>query len=184
MMTIIITLPYFFEGEAQKIASFLEEGIADLVHIRKPGESEADVERLIQQIPQQYHSRLVIHGHHSLAVKYALHGIHLNGHTTSAPVLEASASSLSISRSCHSLEELKAWKDRCNYLSLSPIFDSISKKGYMSAFSEEDIRRAHQEGIIDEKVVALGGVTFSKLEKVKEMGFGGAMILGDAWDKL
>jgi thiamine-phosphate pyrophosphorylase len=29
--------------------------------------------------------------------------------------------------------------------------------------------------------MALGGVTFSKIEKVKQMGFGGAMILGDAW---
>ncbi len=187
-MTIIITLPDFIDHEAEKIASFLEDGTADLVHIRKPGASVEDVERLIQQtlaaVPDEsspVNSRLVIHDHYQLAVKYALHGIHLNGRSTSVPVLEASASSLSISRSCHSLEELKAWKDRCNYLSLSPIFDSISKKGYMSAFSEEEIRRAHQEGIIDEKVVALGGVTFDKLEKVKEMGFGGAMILGDAW---
>lgn len=176
-MTIIITLPYFFEGEAQKIASFLEDGIADLVHIRKLGESEADVELLIKQIPQHYRSRLVIHDHHQLAVKYALYGIHLNSRFPVAPEVWQG----SISRSCHSLEELKAWKDRCNYLSLSPIFDSISKKGYMSAFSEEQILRARQEGIIDQKVVALGGVTFSKLKKVKEMGFGGAMILGDAW---
>ncbi len=176
-MTIIITLPYFIEGEAQKIASFLEDGTADLVHIRKPGEKEEDVERLIRLIPERHHNRLVIHDHHQLAVKYALHGIHLNSRFPSAPEEWHG----SISRSCHTLEELKAWKDRCNYLSLSPIFDSISKKGYMSAFSEEEIRRVHQEGIIDEKVVALGGVTFDKLEKVKEMGFGGAMILGDAW---
>lgn len=196
MMTIIITLPHFFEGEAEKIASFLVEGTADLVHIRKPGATEEDVERLILQIlaavpdeSSSVNSRLVIHDHYQLAVKYTLHGIHLNGRSTSVPVLEAQPNyalsithyALSISRSCHSLEELKAWKDRCNYLSLSPIFDSISKKGYMSAFSEEEIRRAHQEGIIDQKVVALGGVTFDKLDKVKEMGFGGAMILGDAW---
>lgn len=183
-MTIIITLPHFFEGEAEKIVSFLEDGTADIVHIRKPGATEEDVERLIQQIlaavpdeSSSVNSRLVIHDHHRLAVKYAFHGIHLNSRFPSAP----EGWHGSISRSCHSLEEVKAWKDRCNYLSLSPIFDSISKKGYMSAFSEEEIRRAFQEGIIDEKVVALGGVTFDKLDKVKEMGFGGAMILGDAW---
>lgn len=176
-MTIIITLPYFFEGEAEKIVSFLEDGTAYLVHIRKPGEKEEDVERLIRLIPEQYHSRLVIHDHHQLAVKYAFHGIHLNSRFPTAP----EGWQGSISKSCHSLEELKVWKDRCNYLSLSPIFDSISKKGYMSAFSEEEIQRAFQEGIIDGKVIALGGVTFDKLDIVKEMGFGGAMILGDAW---
>ncbi len=182
-MTIIITLPYFFEGEVEKIAAFLEDDKADLVHIRKPGASVEDVERLILQIlatapdKSSVNNRLVIHDHHQLAVKYVLHGIHLNSRFPSAPEEWQG----SISRSCHSMEELKIWKDRCKYLSLSPIFDSISKKGYMSAFSEEEIRRAHQEGIIDEKVVALGGVTFDKLERVKEMGFGGAMILGDAW---
>ena len=37
------------------------------------------------------------------------------------------------------------------------------------------------EGIIDNKVLALGGVTFDKVEEVLNLGFGGAMILGDAW---
>ena len=30
-------------------------------------------------------------------------------------------------------------------------------------------------------VMALGGVTFDKLDAVRQMGFGGGMILGDAW---
>ena len=67
------------------------------------------------------------------------------------------------------------------YLSLSPIFDSISKQGYHSAFTAEDIAKAYEEGIIDHRVMALGGITFDKLQLVKQMGFGGAMILGDAW---
>jgi thiamine monophosphate synthase len=87
----------------------------------------------------------------------------------------------SISRSCHSFEEIKEWKDRCNYLSLSPIYDSISKQGYLSAFSREQIEKAVAEGIIDNKVLALGGVTFDKVEEVERLGFGGAMVLGDAW---
>jgi thiamine-phosphate pyrophosphorylase len=29
--------------------------------------------------------------------------------------------------------------------------------------------------------MALGGVTFSKIKEVMNLGFGGAMILGDAW---
>jgi thiamine-phosphate pyrophosphorylase len=66
-------------------------------------------------------------------------------------------------------------------VSLSPIYDSISKQGYRAAFTREELLKAAQDGIIDNKVYALGGVTFSRLEEVKALGFGGAMILGDAW---
>lgn len=66
-------------------------------------------------------------------------------------------------------------------MSLSPIFDSISKRGYYSSFSPEVIAAAHKAGLIDERVMALGGITFDKINEIKEMGFGGAMILGDAW---
>ena len=31
------------------------------------------------------------------------------------------------------------------------------------------------------RVMALGGVTFARVDEVLQMGFGGAMILGDAW---
>ena len=86
-----------------------------------------------------------------------------------------------MSRSCHSLDEVMRWKGEMHYVSLSPIFDSISKQGYHSAFTREMIQQAAASGIIDHKVYALGGVTFSKIEEVKHMGFGGAMILGDAW---
>ncbi len=84
-------------------------------------------------------------------------------------------------RSCHSLAEVMERKRGMDFVTLSPIFDSISKQGYMSAFTEEEIREAVSQGIIDSQVYALGGVTFEALPKVKEMGFGGAMILGDAW---
>ena len=49
------------------------------------------------------------------------------------------------------------------------------------AFTEEELRKAHHEGIINERVMALGGVTFDNIDKVLKMGFGGGMILGDAW---
>ena len=83
--------------------------------------------------------------------------------------------------SCHTLEEVSRNKLKSDYVFLSPIFDSISKQGYHSAFTRKQIAEAHRQGLIDERVMALGGVTFSKIEEVKQMGFGGAMILGDAW---
>lgn len=206
-MTIVITLPTFFYGEAEQIAQLLHDSIVpyhthiipnhalidhnhtsavlyhapiDLIHIRKPDCEICELENLILSIPNEYRNRLVLHDHHELAIKYHLFGIHLNSRNPQPP----KGWQGSISKSCHSLEEVKEWKEKCNYVSLSPIFDSISKKGYLSAFTPEEIKNARHDGIIDEKVLALGGVTFERLAKVKELGFGGGMILGDAWKNI
>ena len=175
-MTIVITLPYFFDGEAEQIVQLLHSSV-DLIHIRKPESKAEEVERLIMSIPSEYYPRLVLHDHHDLAMKYHLHGVHLNGRNPQPPVGWEG----SVSKSCHSLEEVKEWKEKCDYVSLSPIFDSISKQGYHAAFSSTEIEEASRQGIIDKKVLALGGVTFNKIDDVLRMGFGGAMILGDAW---
>ena len=175
-MTIVITLPYFFDGEAEQIVQLLHSSV-DLIHIRKPESKAEEVERLIMSIPSEYYPRLVLHDHHELAMKYHLHGVHLNSRNPQPPVGWEG----SVSKSCHSLEEVKEWKEKCDYVSLSPIFDSISKQGYHAAFSSTEIEEASRQGIIDKKVLALGGVTFNKIDDVLRMGFGGGMILGDAW---
>ena len=193
-MVIVITKPEFFEGEAEQIVQLLDSGRADLVHIRKPGlGSLADsarglelaelaglerLERLIQALPARLYGRLVLHDGHQLAIKYGLRGVHLNSRHPQPP--EGFKGAVSIS--CHSLKELaECRKQPYAYMSLSPIFDSISKRGYRSAFSADDIAAARSQGLIDERVMALGGITFDRISEVTKMGFGGAMILGDAW---
>lgn len=177
-MIIVITLPHFIPREAEHIVRLLQRGDVDLVHIRKPESTAEQLENLVREIPAEYYSRLVLHDHHYLAQKYALHGVHLNGRSPNPPLGWTG----SVSRSCHTLSEVAEWKPRCDYLSLSPIFDSISKTGYHSAFTTAQIAEAVKQGIIDDKVLALGGVTFNRLDEVCSMGFGGAMILGDAWN--
>lgn len=178
-MTIVITLPSFIPHEAERICSILAEGKADIVHIRKPEASMDDVETLIKEVLaiRDVSGQLVLHDYHLLALKYNLRGIHLNSRNPLPPYGWKG----SVSRSCHTLYEVVEWKPMCDYVSLSPIFDSISKQGYRSSFTAEDIAAAKAKGIIDNKVLALGGVTYDLLPQIREMGFGGAMILGDAW---
>ena len=186
-MIIVITQPYFFQGEAERIVQLLSSGAADIVHIRKPLdrpdnlarlEQLVKLQRLIQALPPEFYPRLVLHDCFKLAVKFNLRGIHLNSRNTQAPKGFKGA----VSISCHSLDELAMCRRKpYAYMSLSPIFDSISKPDYLSAFTAEQIAEARQQGLIDERVMALGGVTFDKINDVLKMGFGGGMILGDAW---
>jgi thiamine-phosphate pyrophosphorylase len=177
-MIIVITRPDFFDGEAERIVDMLDSDRADLIHIRKPQSSQSEVEHLLTDIPSELYSRLVLHDHFSLAVKYGLRGVHLNSRNPHAP----SGWSGAVSISCHTFRELaKCRRQPYAYMSLSPIFDSISKRGYLSAFTRDVIAVAHAQRLIDDRVMALGGVTFGCVPEVLQMGFGGAMILGDAW---
>ena len=174
---IVITMPTPIVDEGKQIAKILSREDVGIVHIRKPGYSLEEMENLILSIDKKYYSRIVLHDHFQLAVKYNLYGVHINSRNPFPPDNWKG----SISRSCHCISEVKECKGNYNYVSLSPVFNSISKKGYCAAFSEDEIVAARAKGIIDEKVFALGGIRFALLDKIKSMGFGGAMILGDAW---
>ena len=88
-----------------------------------------------------------------------------------------------LSRACHSLEEVETTVSRFNYVLMSPVYDSISKQGYRSGYSKDELKQAQESGVIHEKVVALGGISEVNLAEIKSLGFGGAALLGDIWNR-
>lgn len=173
MQIIVITTEALFDGEEQLIGLIAAEG-ADRIHLRKPSASREEFERLIRRIPTELYARLSLHDHHELAVKYGLGGVHLNERN---PLPPAGLNGL-ISRSCHSIEELRT-HNTADYLFLSPIYDSISKAGYAAAFSPEVLREARP--LLTRRVIALGGVEPDKLAELRRYGFVGAALLGYVW---
>lgn len=178
MKLITITVPDFFEGEADAITSLFDAGL-EILHLRKPGASYEEMENLLFRLPAGYLERIVVHDHFQLASSWKLKGIHLNERNPIAP--EGFIGH--ISRSCHSLAEVTKYKSACDYVFLSPIYNSISKEGYTAAFTSDCLRKARQAGIIDTKVIALGGVTANRLSEIGSLGFGGVALLGDVWQQ-
>lgn len=178
MKLILITTPTYFVEEDKIITALFEEGL-DILHLRKPDTAPMLAERLLTLIPEQYHKRIVVHGHFYLKEEYKLKGIHLNARNPNPPDNYKGH----ISCSCHSLEEVRTRKPNCDYVFLSPVFDSISKLNYHSAYTAEELRAANKTGIIDKKVIALGGIDTENIIEVKDYGFGGAAILGALWNK-
>lgn len=178
MKLIVITTPTFFIEEDKILTTLFEEGL-DYLHLRKPDTAPMFSERLLTLIPEQYRKRIVTHDHFYLKEEFNLMGIHINHRNPNPPENYRGH----ISCSCHSIEEAKKRKGPCNYVFMSPIFDSISKQNYLSTYSAEDIRKAAKEGIIDKKVIALGGINTETIPLIKDYGFGGAAILGDLWNR-
>lgn len=166
-----ITPPDFRPYEGESIVRLLDER-ADIMHLRKPGCSVRDMEALIRSIPESYYYRLRVHSCFELCGKYGLRGVHLNSREHDVP-----AGVTNISRSCHHVAELdNPIPDGCRleYQTLSPIYDSISKRGYSSGFKLEEIK----DCLIGKEVIALGGVTIDKFVELSDAGFIGAAMLG------
>ena len=169
---VIISEPGFFSGEAEALRRLLD-GLECRVHLRKPGSAEEDMRRLVESLPEELRPRLTLQEHLQLAPEYGVGGVHP---TSRFPEIPPCWRGL-VSRSCHSLDEVAACQD-ADYLFLSPIFDSISKSGYRSAFTDAQLRSASE---IDGHVYALGGVRPENFPLLKEYGFGGAALLGHVW---
>lgn len=173
MLWLVITSPSFIPDEASFLHRLFVHGV-DIVHLRKPGATAEECARLLDDLTSDDRRRIVIHDFFELAEPYGLKGIHLNARRSIVP----DGYEGHVSRSCHSLEEVKRYKDACSYVFLSPIFDSVSKQGYASAFTDNVLKQASKDGIIDNKVVALGGVTPDKINYLRQLNFGGAAMLG------
>lgn len=184
MKIIAITTPKVIDEDAYIIKSLLDKGV-DIVHLRKLESCIDDCRKLLSTLDAEYRASIVIHDYPELYSEFSLLGIHINRNITTLPEGYNGLKT----RSCHSLEEIAHYKSDFDYLLLSPIFDSISKVGYRSTFNEDVLQRASTSGIIDSKVIALGGVTLDKISYLKGLNFGGAAMVGaiyniDALDSL
>ncbi len=179
MRFIAITSPSHVEGEAFLIERLFACGL-DTLHLRKPDASIDDCRRLLDSLPQALLPRIVTHDHFSLCLEYDLGGVHLNRRSPAAP---AGMERGSVSASCHSLAEVVRRKPHLDYVTLSPVFDSVSKQGYCAAFSSDALDQAASDGTIDSRVVALGGVTLATIPALRRWPFGGAALLGDLWQR-
>lgn len=170
MLRIAITAPDILPDEPQRIAAVLDSGW-DYVHVRHPQASLRQVRRIIDDLHPRYHSRLRLHGHFELVYELNLGGLHLNSRCPEPPALYQGR----LSRSCHSVDEAidAISSGRYDYVTLSPIFPSISKPGYSGHFTADDLKRLPAQGI-----VALGGVTPERVSEIRRMPFEGYAVLG------
>lgn len=165
---IAITPESPIEEEDAKIEQLLQAGFA-FVHLRHPGISEEDTAAIISAISEPLRRKVKLHDYLDVATQFGA-GVHFNSRN---PVNQAFKGPQSAS--CHRLDEVDKLAPLCNYVTLSPIFDSLSKQGYKSRFSLGEELRRKIEG---KNVIALGGVTPESLGDLQKSGFAGAAMLG------
>jgi thiamine-phosphate pyrophosphorylase len=175
MRLIVITHYGFVPQELDKIHALFEAGM-EILHVRKPNFLKTEYVNFLNGIDKKYHPQIKIHDFLDLADHYNLLGVHFNLRTS----VYKGDRKVKISKSCHSIEELKEI-DGYDYVFLSPIFNSISKVNCHSKFTNETLEKASIAGLINEKVIALGGIGEHTLPLLKQFPWGGAAVLGGIW---
>ncbi len=180
MKLILISYDKNIKGELELLIQLFEKGL-EYFHIRKPAFSYSKMEEYVKKIPEIYRNRLILHSHYELVDKYKLKGIHFTKYTYSLINLYKNRS-IHKSISYHSFDEIKSNNYKFDYIFLSPIYNSISKKGYNSAFTEYELLNFFQSNRINQNIIALGGISEKKINNTLDKGFNGAAVLGEIWN--
>ena len=178
MKLVIMTKPTFFVEEDKILTTLFEEGMENL-HIHKPESSPMYSERLLSLLSENYYRKITVHDHYYLKTEYNLGSIHIDD--PASPVPEGYKGKYS--RTCTELSQLKDFKKKSEYVFLKGGFDSLSEPGTKSHFTNEELEKAAQNGLIDRHVYAMGGMNLENIRTIKELGFGGIVICGDLWNR-
>ena len=179
----IITHTGQLQDETTLWAQLLAEG-ADSILVRKPGWQEADYEMLLLQTDPSCYPKLIIADHPVLCERYGLLGIHfgeaLRGYIKPETMLSYQQRGLLLSTSIHSAQTVQNVSNSWSQLLLSPVFDSISKAGYVAAFDKNfRLNKDCYEG----NVIALGGIDQHNADQARRMLFDGIALHDALWQK-
>ena len=178
MKLLLLSSPNFFVEEDKILATLFEEGL-DILHLRKPNSEPVYCERLLTLLPEKYHQRIITNDHFYLKDEFDLMGIHISERNPNKPQGYKGITT----RTCYSLEELTEAKKQNQYVILRNIYDSQSHSNNKSQYTYEQLREASRKGLIDKRVMAQTGITLENIQEVRELGFGGAVVCSDIWNR-
>jgi len=199
MKRIIFSYPTPIENELEKVHELLTDNDIDFFHLRKTDFDYNQMKGYLTQIDENLHFKIVIHSHYNLIKDFDLAGINLNKKALCelADVDEVDKCFIQplvlnnrrievnreqpnmVTYSAHSVDEINKLSFDTEYVFLSPVYDSISKEGYVSNFDLKNLESELQ--VMKTKVIALGGVTLLHIDDLMTVGFDGYARLGDFW---
>jgi len=182
-MLIVISNPSPIENEAN-IINALFEGELEILHLRKPEATEGEIRRILDGINASYHPKIALYNHHQIANEYGLKRLHFTEakrqETLEEKLIELTEAGFTLSTSVHSIAEYKELPSAFAFTFFSPVFNSISKSGYVSSIPEDFVFPVE---VGKPKVIALGGIEASNVRQVVKMDFDGVAVLGAIWQE-
>jgi thiamine-phosphate pyrophosphorylase len=180
-MIVLISPEKDIKNEMIILNQLFDAGL-EFYHLRKPLKNIQEYSAYLNKIEIKYHNRIVVHEFHELINKYNLKGIHFQEKKRRDHIdnpgqyfKNLNMYGKTISSSFHEVEELENCEFEFDYHLLSPVFSSISKKGYKGkGFNVKNS---------DKLIIGMGGVDLSTISEIFKLGFKGIGVLGGVWNR-
>lgn len=174
---IIITPPSFVDGELKALEALMLAGNSRL-HVRKHDATDEELHEFMSGLSSFVDmKRVTVHHNHSLFTSFNCGGFHcrdIKNYNKAEGTL--------LSTPVHSTFDIKTIKNSdVDYVLLSPVFNSISKQGYVSTFDRDMLTDFLYENRFPFKIIALGGISYQNISETKAMGFDSVALLGSLW---
>lgn len=177
-MIIVITPEQAVRNETDIINALFQEGL-ELLHVRKPLMDAPAMRNYIKNIHPGYHEQLVLHSHYILAEECGTSRLHFK-ESERLNIPDHFFEEYIVSTSVHSIGCFNTLDARWEYALISPVFPSISKKGYGNGTTIlESIRQREND---DSGLIALGGINHHNIDAVFSEDVDGAALLGAVWE--
>lgn len=177
-MIIIVAPEKNKHNESSLINQLFDKGL-NLFHIRKYTFDDPSMLAYIECIEPAYRKKLVLHSHYHLAEKMGIIRLHINEVWREREKYLPYLSQYTLSTSVHSIEVYNKLSAIWDYAFFSPVYPSISKKGYgLKDHKLVDIRKKSNSSV---KLIGLGGVDENNFRQLREAGAEGAALVGAIW---
>lgn len=184
MIKVVYTNPYYLKGEIEKINDLFEAGLDEL-HVRKPGYSKSEMTKFIQQVDFKNWSKIVLHSHFDLVLKFNLRGIHVSptkrrkwSFQWKRVYYRFLKGNIQISTTTSNLDKFYKFYN-FDKVFLGPLFNTSYRSDTLFAFEESQLRKELKNDLTE--VYAVGGINADNINRVYDLGFKGFALQSTIW---
>lgn len=176
-MILGISAASIVKNEHATIHQLLDGGL-DLFHIRKYHYTDEALKVFLDGIHPKFRHKLVLHSHFHLAKDFGIGRLHFN-EKMRREHQSLFEEEVVFSTSVHQIKEFNQLSNDWKYAFLSPVFPSISKKGYgIDKNIFDEIKNRTNTAV---QLIGLGGVQQDNYKELRNQGADGAALLGSIW---
>ena len=179
-MIVLIAPEKDVANEIEILHQLFEAGL-EYYHLRKPLKNLEEHVSYLNKIDAKYHNKIIVHYFHELTNEFNLKGIHFQEQKRRDALENGNRYFIGLnmlgktmSSSFHEPKDIEVCDIEFDYHLLSPVFSSISKKGYEG--------RGFDVNHIDKSIVGMGGINSKTIAKTVDLGFKGIGVLGGVWN--
>lgn len=165
--------------ETMTVTALFERGLSRF-HIRKYQLTDVEMATYVDGIDRRFRKHLVLQSHFHLASELGIERLHFSEEARKRNKQETFMSGFILSTSVHTIGLFNALSAIWDYAFLSPVFPSISKKGYgMDTTVLDDFRLRCNPHV---RLVGLGGIEEQNYKQVFNAGADAIALLGAIWN--